>query len=205
MDGVLVDSGDVHFMAWSKLGEEIGVPHTRAFFDSTFGMHNDQIFPLWLGDIEAQEMARMAGRKEALYRDLAPTRLRALEGATELVQALHRECIPLAVGSSGPLANVALILRILGIEKCFSALSTGEDVTHGKPHPQVFQVAAQRLGVEPSACLVVEDAPQGIEAARRAGMKVVAVTSSRPAAELPADLVVTSLLELSVSRLRSLV
>ena len=205
MDGVLVDSSDIHFEAWSTLGQEIGTPHTREFFDSTFGMHNAQIFPLWLGEMEPRELERLSRRKEQLYRDLAADRLTPLPGALELLADLRREGIAIAVGSSGPLANVELILRILKISEQFAALSTGDEVTHGKPHPEVFLKAAHKLGRAPADCVVIEDAPQGIEAARRAGMKVLAVTSSHPAGELAADRVVESLTEVRASTLRQLV
>ena len=198
MDGVLVDSGRAHFEAWSELGDEIGVPFTPEFFQQTFGMHNGQILPLWLGErYDQSKLEELALRKETLYRQRAAATMLPLPGAIELVKALHQSGARLAVGSSGPLLNVALILQVLGIEPYFHALSTGDDVTHGKPHPEVFLVAAERLGLTSDRCVVVEDAPQGIEAARRAGMKVLAVTSSRSRQELEADLVVDCLTQVS--------
>ena len=110
-----------------------------------------------------------------------------------MLEDLRSAGVPMAVGSSGPRANVELILQLLGISEFFGFLSTGDDVVHGKPHPEVFLKAAEGLNAPPEQCVVIEDAPQGIEAARRAGMHVLAVTSSRPAAELPADKVVDTL------------
>lgn len=205
MDGVLVDSSKTHFQAWSELGERHSHPFSQALFERTFGMHNAQILPLWLGPEASEEKLQLlADEKEELYRKLAREVLAPLEGVTELVRELNAADVRLAVGSSGPHANVSLILEILGLRDCFRALSTGDDVSHGKPHPEVFLKAAERLQLKPSQCVVVEDAPQGIEAARAAGMAVVAVTSSRPADQLPADLVVDSLADLSLARLRAL-
>lgn len=205
MDGVLVDSSEAHYQSWHQLGQREGRPFTAELFGQTFGMHNQQILPLWLGsDLSQSEIDRLADWKETTYRQLAPQLMRPIPGVVDLIAALRSEGVPLAVGSSGPLANIRLILRTLGLEEAFQALSTGEDVQHGKPDPQVFLVAAQRLGVDPSRCLVVEDAPFGVEAARRAGMSVLAITSSRPADDLPADLVVESFVGLAPARLRSL-
>lgn len=206
MDGVLVDSSLAHFAAWSELGRRISEPFSRSFFDQTFGMHNAQIFPLWLGDLSAERIQELSLEKEALYREAAAGEVQALEGAVELVRALDEADFALAVGSSGPRANVELILNILGVAECFDVLSTGDDVTHGKPHPEVFSKAAERLGLEPARCVVLEDAPQGVEAALRAHMRVLAVTSSRPPADLQdAHRIVHSLREVGPTELAALI
>lgn len=207
MDGVLVDSTEAHFQAWRQLGEAEGREFSRNFFDQTFGMHNQQILPLWLGveSLPAEECARLADWKESRYRELAPGLLRPVEGVQELIGHLREAGVPLAVGSSGPLANIRMILGALRLEQSFAALATGEDVAHGKPDPQVFLVAARRLGMEPHRCLVVEDAPQGVEAARRAGMSVLAITTSRRAEELAADRVVASFQGLLAKDLQELI
>lgn len=205
MDGVLVDSAEVHYQAWHQLGIETGVAFDRPLFEQTFGMHNDQIIPLWLGEAARDRLEQLATRKEQLYREAAPGAVEGLEGAVDLVRALEVDGFKLAVGSSGPLLNVQLTLELLGLSDCFQALSTGDDVAQGKPHPEVFLRAAERLGLPPNRCVVVEDAPQGIEAGLRGGFPVIAVTSSRPARSLAgAKLVVHSLRELSVRDFRSL-
>jgi HAD superfamily hydrolase (TIGR01509 family) len=205
MDGVLVDSSEAHFQAWHQLGEREGRPFTREMFCQTFGMHNQQILPMWTGtELESLEMERLADWKEATYRELAPRLMRPIPGVVALIRALQAEGVPLAVGSSGPLPNIRLILESLSLQDCFSALATGEDVRHGKPDPEVFLVAARRLNLEPARCVVVEDAPQGVEAARRAGMAVLAITSSRPARDLAADQVVESFESLGPRDLKSL-
>ena len=101
------------------------------------------------------------------------------------------------VGSSGPPENISLCLEKLGRREKFTAVVTGKDVSRGKPDPQVFQLAASRLGVEPNRCIVVEDATHGIEAANRAGMKSVALTGTTTRDSLAAaHLIVDSLREL---------
>lgn len=206
MDGVLVDSSEAHLAAWTELGRRHGIPFTKSLFERTFGMHNHQILPLWLGAVHWQQRSHALGlEKETLYRELARESVRELEGACDLCRSLAEQGFGLAVGSSGPLANVDMILNILGVSELFHALSTGDDVVHGKPHPEVFLKTAQKLGVAPATCLVIEDAPQGVEAARAAGMAVIAVTSSRCAESLSqADCVVGCLTEVSPALVESL-
>ena len=205
MDGVLVDSSEAHFQAWHRLGMEVGKPFTRELFQLTFGMHNQQIVPLWMEqEVEQAELDRLADTKETTYRQLVTELMRPIPGVIDLVTALHAEGVTMAVGSSGPLPNIQLVLRQLGISHFFSALSTGEDVRHGKPDPEVFLVAARRLGRTPCRCVVLEDAPQGVEAARRGGMAVLGITSSRAEEDLQADRVVASFEGLQPADLRAL-
>jgi beta-phosphoglucomutase family hydrolase len=205
MDGVLVDSSEAHFQAWHRLGQREGKPFTRELFQLTFGMHNQQIVPMWMEQEVAQsEIDRLADWKETAYRELVVELMRPIPGVMDLIVALHAQSVTIAVGSSGPLPNIQLVLKQLGMTEYFTALSTGEDVTHGKPDPEVFLVAARRLGRDPQRCVVLEDAPQGVEAARRAGMAVLGITSSRPAEDLPADRVVETFAGLRPADLRAL-
>jgi len=207
MDGVLVDSSEAHYIAWSRLGEELGVPHSRSLFESTFGMHNRQILPLWLGEsLPPDEVERLSERKEAMYREVAALSVEPVDGVVELIRDLSRAGFRLAVGSSGPRPNVLLVLGILQAAELFHGLSTGDEVLHGKPHPEVFLKAAAKLGLEPERCVVVEDAPQGIEAGLAAGSRVIAVATTRPENELTrAHRVVRSLREVTVEGILELV
>jgi beta-phosphoglucomutase len=128
-----------------------------------------------------------------------------MDGAVELIDALAAAGFRLAVGSSGPPENVALTLERLARAARFGALVTGRDVTRGKPDPQVFLIAAERLGATPARCIVVEDAPVGVAAAHAAGMASVALVGTVAAERLAgADLVVRSLRELDAPRLAAL-
>ena len=207
MDGVLVDSGEAHYQGWSLLGKQVGQPFDRALFDETFGMTNYQIIPMWLGKRAAQfDVEALSVRKEELYRQVAADVLEPLDGVLALLDSLVANGFGLAVGSSGPKPNVDMVLDILGVRDMFSAMATLEDVSAGKPDPQVFVVAAGKLGLPPQRCVVVEDAPQGVQAGLAAGAKVLAVTSTRPAQALSqAHLVVDSLAEVDAGRLRALI
>lgn len=180
MDGVLVDSAEPHFRSWQLLGQENGVVVTREAFSTTFGRQNRDIIPTLFGDISNDRLVRLANRKEEIYRDLVRENPPIVDGAVELVRALHGMGVSLAVGSSGPTPNIELILDAMGVRDAIRVIVSGDDVTRGKPDPQVFTLAAERLDLPTSRCVVVEDAPVGVEAAHRAGMRSIAVLIHHP-------------------------
>jgi beta-phosphoglucomutase len=199
MDGTLVDTAELHFQAWEAVCRELGRDFSRAEFAATFGLRNPEIFAALFGDrLSAAEAAEWSDRKEEQYRAAARRGVELLPGVRALLEDLHRIGFRQAIGSSAPRANLELILRLTGIERFFGAVIGMEETQRGKPDPQVFQVAAERLGVAPARCVVLEDAVAGVEAARAAGMKCVAVRAvgHHPEAALRqagADLVVDSL------------
>ncbi|HYL76398.1 MAG TPA: HAD family phosphatase [Bryobacteraceae bacterium] len=196
MDGTLVDSEEYHWLSWRDTMALEGVPVTREQFLASFGQRNDAILPQWLGqDATKDRIQRIGDAKEALYRKLVRERgLQPLPGAKEWVARLHKEGWRQAIASSAPRANVEVVLEVTGLGSYFQAIVSAEDVTAGKPDPQVFQKAAERLGVPPARCIVVEDAAAGVEAARRAGMRSIGVSGK--GSPLPADLAVQSLTDL---------
>lgn len=197
MDGTLVDSGDLHFLAWREVMEAHGRALTRAEFDATFGQRNDAILRRLLDPaISDAAIARIGDEKEARYRGLVAAHgIRPLAGALDWLRRLAAAGWRQAIASSGPRANAETIIAALGLHGAFAAVAAAEDVTHGKPHPEVFLVAAARLDVAPPRCVVLEDAPPGIEAGRRAGMATIGVLSTH--ATLAADVVVTALTDLA--------
>jgi len=199
MDGVLIDSAAAHYDSWCRLAEELGRQVTPEQFAATFGRQNRDIIPLLFGpDPAPQRVEQLSERKEAIYRELVRGRLQAIEGAVELVRACHQAGFALAVGSSGHPLNIDLALSELRLTECFRVVVHGGDVLRGKPDPQVFLLAAERLGVSPSKCAVIEDAPSGIEAALRGGMAAIGLTSMHTAGALErAHLVVDSLRDLT--------
>jgi len=162
--------------------------------------------PVARSPLSDEEIAALDDRKEAVFREILSEDFPAMPGVHELLAGLHRAGFKLAVGSSGPPENVALVVERLPGGSLFSATVDGMDVTRGKPDPQVFLIAAERLGVPPDRCAVVEDAPVGVQAAHAAGMAAVALLSTGRTREslADADLVVESLGELSPERIRAL-
>ncbi|HKQ50571.1 MAG TPA: HAD family phosphatase [Phycisphaerae bacterium] len=195
MDGVLVDSGAAHLESWQRLAREIGagdIPDER--FTAVFGRTSADIISAVLGPKTPDEIRRLDDRKEAIYRDLIRGHVPVMPGAHDAVRRLHSAGMRIAVGSSGPRENIELVCAEMGLHPYLSGIVTGRDVQRGKPDPQVFQLAAERMHLEPSRCIVIEDAPSGIEAAHRAGMSCIALTGSHPAERLDhADKVIESL------------
>ena len=198
LDGVLVDTGWAHRQSWYDLAEKEGFSMTDEFFYSTFGMQNYQIIPMLLGrDAALDEINRLSDWKEQRYREIIAEKLVPADGVKTLLCDLKREDFLLAVGSSAPRANLELVLECTGLQDYFDAYVTGEDVTNGKPAPDTFLKAAEKLSLGADRCVVVEDAVQGVEAGKAAGMPVVAVTTTRNRADLHrADIIVDSLTQL---------
>mgnify|MGYP000724914717 CR=1 FL=1 len=208
MDGVLVDSAPAHFESWQRLAREEGVTITRKQFEAGFGRQNGDIIPMFFGSVSRQRLAAIALRKEEIYRDLVRARVPVVDGAVELISALAHQKIPLAIGSAGPRPNINLVLEGMQVTGFFDVIISGEDATRGKPDPQVFQLACERLRLPPDRCVVIEDATAGVAAAKAAGTRIAAVMMHHPAETLMvagADIVVERLKDLTVARLKDLV
>jgi beta-phosphoglucomutase family hydrolase len=200
MDGVLVDTGWAHRQAWYDLAKQEGLTMSDEFFRRTFGMQNAAIVPMLRPGISRQDMERLSEWKERRYRDLMCEHVELAPGAGALLDDLRRHGFRLAIGSSAPPENLDIFWDRLGLGEIFDARVTKEEITESKPSPQTFLKAAEKLGLAPACCAVVEDAVQGVQAARAAGMPVVAVTTTRDRRDLAqADRVVDSLAELKAS------
>jgi HAD superfamily hydrolase (TIGR01509 family) len=204
-DGVLVDSLECHQQAWFELERRTGLGFTPEFIHATFGMTNPSIFRRLRGDaITEEEILRYSALKEECYRDAARGRIHLMDGVREVLDALTARGVKLAIGSSGPRANLELTVAECGLDGRFAAIASLEDITRGKPDPQIFLVAAAQSGVEPVRSVVFEDAPVGIQAAKAAGMDAVGLTTTHPAAALEeagADEVIPNFVSYDVDRL----
>lgn len=209
-DGVIIDSHDQHEKSWFRLAEEFGKAITHAQFTASFGMRNADVLTTLLRWVEPGDEARVRAwgdRKEVLYREiLEEDGLEPLPGVRRLLSLLRESGVPFGVGTSTSRENVETAIRLTGLgAEWFAGICAADDVSQGKPAPDVFLETARRIGRAPRDCVVFEDAPVGIEAGKRAGMKVVAVTTTRPAAALTrADQIVASLEEISLEGLLAL-
>lgn len=198
-DGVIIDSHDQHAGSWEMLAAEQGSELPADFFKSSFGMRNESIFPMffrsWVDPEDTRRIAQLADRKEELYRELVRRDgIAPLPGVVALLESLARAGIPCSVGSSTPRANIDAIMELIGLGDHFQAITAAEDVTAGKPDPQVFLLAAAKVGASPAESVVFEDAHVGIAAGLAAGMKVIAVATTHPIESLgEAHLAVESL------------
>jgi len=197
LDGTLVDSAESHFESWVEALAAEGRTILRSDFEATFGQRNDRILARWLGsDVAPHVVSRIADAKEAAYRRIVRERgIDPLPGAAQWLAHLDSRGWKQAVATSAPRLNVDVVLDVLHWSHYFDAVVAGEDVRLGKPDPEVFLTAAMRVGVPPSACIVVEDAAAGIEAARRAGMPSIGVGAATAGAQ--PDLAVSSLTEVT--------
>lgn len=200
MDGVLVDSYDAHYESWVVTAKPRGVDFTKHIFVSTFGITAREVIEMsWPGKFAPQQIAQWDADKEQAYREILERNFPEMDGAEELIASLHADGFKLAIGSSGPPENVACVVKCLPSGKLFSGVVNGMDVKLGKPHPDVFLKAAEKLGIAPTRCAVIEDSIHGLTAARAAGAKAIGLTGTSPRQllETRADLVVDSLRELT--------
>lgn len=209
-DGVVIDSHKAHESSWFALAGELDQPFTRETFVATFGQRNESILPMlgWAEEGDKLRIQQLGDRKEELYREiLRRDGIAPLPGVVALLEELQKEGIPCAIGTSTPRANVECVLELTGLAGMFRDVAASEDVTRGKPDPEVFLKAAAKLGALPAECVVIEDAQVGIRAAKAAGMKALAVTTSHPAASLAPELpdrIESSLVPVSPALLRGL-
>lgn len=206
LDGVLVDTAELHFRSWRRIAAELGVPFDRARNEPLRGLGRMESLERLLGpragEFSAARKQALADAKNdaylALVGGLTPGDL--LPGVVDLLRGLRERGVPLAVASSS--RNTRAVLERLGVAGCFAAIVDGNDAPRSKPDPQVFLRAAERLGVPPAACIVIEDAASGVAAARAAGMRVIGVGPAERVGA--AERVVASLAELSVDELLGL-
>lgn len=185
MDGTIVDNMDFHTQAWitffARRGRTI---EPDAFFRDTAGRQGKEILRHYLGDaLGGDELAALNHEKEELYRALYGPHRRTLPGFDAFTDRARAGGWKLAVATSASPGSARFILDDMGLRPRFDAVVVGTiDVPRGKPHPDVFLKAADRCEVAPTHCIVFEDAPLGVEAARRAGMRAVVLTTTLPAA-----------------------
>jgi beta-phosphoglucomutase len=183
LDGTLIDSMPLHELAWAQWHEAHGMPLPGdGFFERTAGRSNAEILADMLPQLSAEAHLEMADQKEALYRAAARESLAWIDGAADFLAAAREAGLQLAVCTASTPENMALAFERLGVNTRVDTVVSPADGLRGKPHPDIFLEAARRLDTPPARCLVFEDAPLGVEAARRAGMPAVALTTTLAAA-----------------------
>jgi len=196
MDGVLIESTGVHTAAWEAYLARHGIP-SAGVMEKMLGKRNDQIVRvLWGPLITEEEVFRHGADKEQLYREMmAPVFERHIvPGVEGFVRAARSQGVPCALATNAEPANVDFVLDRLGLRHCFQVIVDGHQVRRPKPDPEVYLTAASRLGVAPHNCVIFEDSPGGLQAARASGGRVVAVlTTLKDARE--ADLAVRDFLD----------
>jgi beta-phosphoglucomutase len=210
MDGVLVDSNPFHLEKWAEF-----LTRHRIKFNPDelprliLGQHNDTALRHFFGEtLSAEDSNRLAEELEETFRKTFKAHARPMAGLEEFVRSCKAAGIPVAVASSAMMKNVEFVIDALGFRQYIDYCVSGDDVTHPKPDPEIYLKAARDLGFKPETCVAFEDSFVGIEAAKGAGLKCVAIASTFPLAQLQtqthADLAVHSFEELTLDRVREL-
>jgi beta-phosphoglucomutase family hydrolase len=184
MDGTIVDNMGFHTQSWIEFFRRRGKTlDADQFFRDTAGRQGKEIIRSYLGaDLPDDEVAALNLEKEAIYRDMYGPHRKTLDGFEAFLTKAQERGVALAVATSGPPGNIAFVLDGLDLRRHFDAVIGAADVERGKPHPDVFLKAAERVHVSPGDCIVFEDAPLGVEAARNAGMPTVVLSTTLDAA-----------------------
>lgn len=205
MDGVIVDTYEGHYLSWKQALNEVNQPYEEDVFRRTFGMNNRLILATVFGrELDEAFIQKVSERKEVLFREDIKGKVKSLPGVQNWLERFKKMGLKQAVASSAPQANIDALLDELGIRAYFQAEAAGSTLK-GKPDPAVFLLAAERLAVNPVNCLVIEDSIAGVEAAKRAGCKCVAVLTTNKSCELSkADLIIKDLSLFTEEMLKSL-
>lgn len=207
MDGVIVDTNPYHKRAFKIFLSKYKFYVTdQALKEHVYGKTNAEIFPYLFKDQYTPARGEMwADEKEQIFRNLYKDDAKPLQGLTNFLEALQEHDIPAAVGTSAPIKNLNFIIDGLDLRSYFKAFLHSADVTEGKPNPEIYLKAAERLNIDPANCVVFEDSMAGVKAGLNAGMKVVAVTTTHAEKEFDyADMFIRNFEEITVKKMQSL-
>jgi HAD superfamily hydrolase (TIGR01509 family) len=195
MDGTISDSYSFHFAAWQETFAKRGIKFTKEDFTKLFGTRNDFIIGSIMGrELPEGDVKIMVQEKEENFRQKATGNIKSFPGVIKLLNAIKKGNFKLGLVSSAPKENIDLVLSELNLEGIFDCIVFGQEVSESKPSPQIYLLAARKLEVIPNDCVVIEDSPLGIKAAKTAGMKCLAIANTHPRQKLEeADKVFDSL------------
>lgn len=184
MDGTMVDNMMVHHRAWQRKLAALGLELTLEEVRQSIHGINEEILERLFGDrFSPEERRRIAWEKEAEYRDIFLSELKLVPGLEAFLKSAQQAGIRMGIGTAAPHENVQFVLENLHLRPLFGSVIDASQVIKGKPDPEVFLRVAEELGAEPADCVVFEDSPTGAEAARRAGMQAVIITTTHTAGE----------------------
>lgn len=185
MDGVIVDTNPYHKISLQQFCERYGFQLTdEELINRIYGRTNNEWIQNLFGPLPKDRLLQLGEEKEAMFREIYKEAIKPLPGLEDFLIALEVLNIPTAIGTSAPRSNVDFVLEGTGLGKYFSVILDQSDVEQGKPNPEIYLKAASRLDMTPARCLVFEDSLSGVEAAKRAGTKVVGVTTTHSFVEL---------------------
>ncbi|MFC1899421.1 HAD family hydrolase [Chloroflexota bacterium] len=206
MDGVIADTAPYHLQGWRIVFGKRGTEYTEEDYWRNTGKRSDSIVRNILGDdMPDEDVAAIVKEKDETFQELIARNIRSFPGVLELMAALRENNFKMAIASSAPMQNIQLIVQGLKIENLFDAIISGWEVTRGKPNPQTFLLAAEKLGIGTKNCVVIEDAISGVTASKRAGIRCIAVTNTTSREELrEADIITDTLEKITVTNIINL-
>lgn len=199
MDGTMIDNTPFHYLAWVEFCKRHGIKLTQEdYHQKISGKRNDAILPMFMGEnLSENEYLALGDEKENIYRELYKPHLKEISGLKNFLEKLSGLNIKIGIATTSILKNRTFVLETLNLKNFFSVIVGSEHITRGKPHPEVYLVAAQKLEVDPKNCLAFEDTPLGIKSAKSAGMKVVGVLTAHSRQELKeADFLINNFSEI---------
>ncbi|OGY22830.1 MAG: hypothetical protein A2172_01925 [Candidatus Woykebacteria bacterium RBG_13_40_15] len=202
MDGTMINNMPYHKKTWLEFCKRYGLSLTEEEFKNKYsGKKNDQIFKgLFNKNLSQEEINKYTEEKEQMYRDLYSPLIKEVDGLSDLIGMLKTSRIKLAIATTAPEKNRDLALKKLDLLGAFDVIVGDEEVKHGKPDPEIYLITAKKLQVAAEKCMVFEDSPPGVEAAKRAGMKVIGILTTHSKEELnKADLVINNFSELKLA------
>jgi len=207
MDGVIVDNHHYHVSSWEQFCKRHNIPFEETEFRSKFfGMTNQDIFKELIGSkLTCEQIEILGEEKEQIYRDIYKDFIAPVDGLIPFLTDLRNSGIKTAVATSAPTSNLNYVLDNLNIRHQFDAIVDASMVSKGKPDPEIYLKAAERLDIKPEQCVVFEDSISGIKSGQNAGMVVVALATTHNPNELPkTPLVVKNFNELAIDSIRLL-
>lgn len=205
LDGVIVDNMKYHRLAWENFLRKYAPGIDINEFSRNFGKRNEILLEMvFKRRLSLEEVKRYGEKKESLYRELYAESIETISGLLEFLKLLKEKKIKTAVASAAPPVNVDFVLDKTGIREFFNVVLDAEDVKKGKPDPEIYLKTAEMLACSPRSCLVFEDSIPGLQAAKNAGMKVTALTTTYPPSELrEADFIITDFTEVDLDNISS--
>lgn len=185
MDGVIIDSNPFHKISLRQFCAQHGYHLSdEELLNKIYGRTNNDWIRNLFGDLPKERILELGEEKEALFRELYRKEIKPLAGLEDFLKLLEAQKITKAIGTSAPRSNVDFCLTSTRLDKYFKTILDQSDVEHGKPNPEIYLKVANRIGFDPTQCIVFEDSLSGVEAAQRAGAKVVGVTTTHSRDEL---------------------
>lgn len=206
LDGVISDTQTLHSQIESAIFRRYGIDKSEEEITEKYAGVPCEVFfkEVFLENSVPADINKIVKEKQNLIIERCKGNVSPMRGAMDLIKEARQKGFKLAIASSSPIDFVNLIIEELNLEDTFKVVVTVEDVQNGKPDPEIFLLAAKRLGVAPEECIAIEDGRSGMQAAKSAGMKCIGLAKDKGAKDYPADILVENLSEININTLTSL-